>query len=210
MSIDDDHRTADRSQIATLITEFMYRDQGEWNNLREIFHPDAMVHIMWFNGSGHQFVDTLARGGASAVSSKHVIASPLIHLRGARAVTETNAIIVAENVALGCVCTSHIRFLDRIEERDGRWRLSERRSVYDISLFDVAPKDLDRASLRHHPHEYAALAELLTLSGLSIEGTYPTRGSEAERKIRADNDSWLKESIARPEGKAGRLPNQNG
>jgi hypothetical protein len=67
-----------------------------------------MVHIMWFNGTAEQWVDTLARGGASTVSSKHVIANPLIHFRGARAVTETNAIIVAESTALGYVCTSHI------------------------------------------------------------------------------------------------------
>ena len=153
-----------------------------------------MVHIMWFNGTAKQWVDTLARGGASTVSSKHVIANPLIHFRGARAVTETNAIIVAESTALGYVCTSHIRFLDRVEERAGRWRLMERRSVYDVSFLDVVPANFDPVSLRHHPHEYAAFARLLTLSGFWIEGTHPTRGSEAERKIRADNDSWLKES----------------
>lgn len=191
----DAHRTADRSQITTLMTEFMYRDLGDWDRLRELFHPDAMVHIMWFNGSGHEFVDTLARGGASAVASKHVIGNPLIHFHGARAVTETDAIIVAENTALGYVCTSHIRFLDRVEERDGHWRLVERRSVYDVSFLDVTPKNFDPVSPRQHPHEYAALARLLTLSGLSIEGIYPTRGSEMERKIRAGNASWLKEAL---------------
>lgn len=188
-------RTEDRSLIATLMTGFIHRDLGEWDRLGELFHPEAMVHIMWFNGAAADFVAASSHMGKTDLSSKHVIANPLIHFSGRRAVTETNAITVTENTALGAVCTSHIRFVDRVEERDESWRILERRSVYDMSFFDVPPTDLAPASLKCHPHEYAALAHLLTLSGFAIEGTYPTRGSEVERQTKEDNNSWLTETI---------------
>ncbi|GAB3972875.1 hypothetical protein GCM10029978_050980 [Actinoallomurus acanthiterrae] len=190
-SHNDVHRTDDRSVISALMTGFIHRDLGEWDRLRELFHPDATINIMWFNGLASEFVDASARMGATDVSSKHVIANPHLDFCGDRAVSETNAIAVTENTALGYVCTTHIRFLDRVELREGRWRILGRRSSYDMSYFNVVPTDVDRASGHDHPHEYAALAQLLSLSGFPITGRYPTRGSEAERRIKADNESWL-------------------
>jgi SnoaL-like domain len=186
-----EHRTDDRSMISALMTGFIHRDLGEWDRLRELFHPDATVTIIWFNGLASEFVDASARMGATDLSSKHVIANPRLDFRGDRAVSETNAIAVTENTALGYVCTTHIRFLDRVELREGRWRILGRRSSYDMSYFNVAPTDVDRPSDREHPHEYAALAHLLSRSGFPVKGRYPTRGSQAERAIRADNESWL-------------------
>jgi hypothetical protein len=193
-SHDTEHRTDDRSKIAELMTGFIHRDLRAWDPLRELFHPEAMVHIMWFNGRAEDFVDASSRMGTTDVSSKHVIAHPLIAFHGDRAVTETNAITVTENTALGYVCTTHLRFLDRVEARQGKWRLTERRSVYDFSFFDAVPPDFDRDSLQSFPHEYAALAHLLTQSGFPIQGTFPTRGGEGERHIKADNESWLTEA----------------
>jgi len=66
-----------------------------------------------------------------------------------------------------------------------------RRSSYDMSYFNLVPTDFDRASGGDQPHEYAALAQLVSLSGFAIKGRYPTRGSEAERRIKADDLSWL-------------------
>jgi hypothetical protein len=60
-----------------------------------------------------------------------------------------------------------------------------------MSYFNVVPTDFDRTSGHDHPHEYAAVAHLLSLSGFPIEGRYPTRGSEAELRIKADDQSWL-------------------
>jgi hypothetical protein len=190
-SQEDVHRTDDRSMISALMTGFLHRDLGEWDRLRELFHPDATVNIMWFNGLASEFVDASSRMGATDVSSLHVIANPRLDFCGDRAVSETNTIAVTENTALGCVCTTHIRFLDRVERREGRWRILGRRSSYDMSYFTVAPAGFTRVSGDDHPHEYAALAQLLSLSGFPIKGTYPTRGSEAERQIKADNQSWL-------------------
>jgi len=32
------------------------RDMREWDLLRSVFHPDATVHVSWFNGPAAEFV----------------------------------------------------------------------------------------------------------------------------------------------------------
>ncbi|HEY0227721.1 MAG TPA: nuclear transport factor 2 family protein, partial [Mycobacterium sp.] len=122
------------------MTAFMHRDCGQWDRLRKVFHHDAVIHIMWFNGRADDFVTASSQMAKTELSSKHDIANPLIHFNGPRAISETNATIITEDTALRLICTSHIRFLDRLEERDGVWRILHRRSIYDFSSYNATPR----------------------------------------------------------------------
>ena len=51
----------DRQDIAELMTGWIHRDLGEWDRLRELFHPDAQIEITWFEGPASDFVDASAR-----------------------------------------------------------------------------------------------------------------------------------------------------
>jgi hypothetical protein len=55
---------------------------------------------------------------------------------------------------------------------------------------------VDRDLLHRFPREYAGLAYLLTHSGYQPSDRSPTRGSAAERDIRASQDAWLRRSRA--------------
>lgn len=188
----------DRQDIADLMTGWIHRDLGQWDRLRELFHPDARIEITWFEGPAHAFVDASARMGSSDFRTKHLITAPVVTFSddGSRAVGETNAVIIGENVRLDLGCTGHNRFIDRLERRDGGWRILDRKSVYDFAgfTFPSGPVDIDRAAVARHPREYAALAHLLELSGFPVSRVFATRGSEQEREIKQSAFDWLREA----------------
>ncbi|MCS3601927.1 hypothetical protein M2371_001113 [Buttiauxella sp. BIGb0471] len=185
----------DRQQLNDLMNGWMHRDLGEWDQLRDLFHPDGTIEITWFEGLGSDFVDGSMRMGASALRTKHLIATPAITFNeaGDKAILETNAIIIAENVKLNIGCECHNRFYDLAEKRNGEWKLFHRQSVYDIGTFTfpLGPVDIDPAIVVKYPREYAALAYLLEQSGFPLGRVFATRGSELEAKMKADGKRWL-------------------
>ena len=185
----------DRQDIADLMTGWIHRDLGEWDRLRALFHSDARIEVSWFEGSASEFVDGSARMGASDLRSKHLIAAPVVTFSpdATRAVSETNAEIILENVALGLGCAAHNRLVDRLARHDGVWRILDRKGVYDNSYFTfpAGVVDIDRQALARHPREYAALAYLLEASGFPVHRAFPTKGSELERDIKQSALDWL-------------------
>ncbi|MFK4122440.1 nuclear transport factor 2 family protein [Streptomyces longwoodensis] len=187
----------DRQDIADLMTGWIHRDLGEWDRLKELFHPDGRIEITWFEGRAYDFVDASARMGASAFRTKHLITSPVVTFSadGTRAVSETNAVIIGENVDLRLGCNGHNRFIDRLEKRDGVWRISDRKSVYDFGTFafPAGIVDIDAETVARFPREYAALAYLLEASGFPVSRVFATKGSDLERDIKASAFTWLGE-----------------
>ncbi|QSE94922.1 nuclear transport factor 2 family protein [Rhodococcus pseudokoreensis] len=188
-----DSYLADRRAIDDLMTGWIRRDLAQWDAMRELFHPDGIIEITWFTGLFTDFVDASARMGASDLRTKHVITSPVVAFNGNRAVAETNAMIVAENVALKLGCLSHNRFLDRIEKRDGIWKIVDRRSIYDMGsfTFPCGIVDIDAGTTEKYPPEYAALAYLLDKSGFPVTGVFATKGSDHEVEIKQAAHHWL-------------------
>lgn len=176
--------TQDRQAIADLMTGWMHRDVGNWDQLRELFHHDGTIDITWFQGSFGDFVDASMAMGASDFRTKHVITAPIVTFSAddRRAVTETNAMVIGENATLRLGCTTHNRFIDQVEQRDGTWRIAHRKSVYDFSsfTFPLGLVEVDGEDVGAHPREYAALAYLLDQSGFPVEGPFPTKGSDQE------------------------------
>ena len=55
--------------------------------------------------------------GGSDLRTKHLIGTPAVTFNGHKAIIESNAVIVAENVRLGYRCSVHSRFYDFAEKR---------------------------------------------------------------------------------------------
>ncbi|MCX0247530.1 nuclear transport factor 2 family protein [Streptomyces drozdowiczii] len=185
----------DRYDISALMTGWIHRDLGEWDRLRDLFHPDARIEITWFEGLATDFVDASAQMGTSDFRTKHLITAPSITFSSdaRRAVAETNAVIIGENVRLGLGCNGHNRFIDRLERRDGEWRIADRKSVYDFATFTfpLGIVDIDQQAVARHPREYAALAYLLDASGFPVGRTFATKNSELEKEIKQSALDWL-------------------
>ncbi len=183
----------DRWQINDLMTGWIHRDLSEWDQLRNLFHPDGEIEVTWFEGKASDFVDASMRMGASALKTKHLIGSPVVTFNGDRALVETNAVIVADNAALNLGCAAHNRFFDKVERRDGVWKLVKRQSIYDMGSFTFPGGivEIEQAVVGKYPREYAALAYLLEKSGFPVGRVFATRGSEIERNMKAEARRWL-------------------
>lgn len=186
-------RIEDRAAITDLMNGWIHRDLNEWAQLSDLFHPGATIAITWFDGPVTDFIEGSARMGSSDLRTKHFVGHPSITFNGNRALVQTNAMIVAESVALDLSSTTHNRFLDRVEKRDGVWRITRRESSYDMSYVNFlakAPK-VDEQTVRGYPREYATLAYLLDKSGFPIVREFPTRDSPREAEIKAAGKAWL-------------------
>ncbi|WP_455925396.1 nuclear transport factor 2 family protein [Pseudomonas putida] len=183
----------DRQQITDLITGWIHRDLGQWEQLADLAHPDATIEITWYEGSFSGFVEGSRRMGQSALRTKHLIGTPVVRINGDKAVVETNAVIVAEHLGLNLGCSVHNRFYDLVEKRDGRWKLLKRQSVYDMGgfTFPQGIVDIDQATLVRYPREYAPLAYLLDKGGFPLNRVFATRGDALEQQMRAEADTWL-------------------
>lgn len=179
-------------EVNQLIQGWMYRDLGQWEKLRSLFHPDGTIEVTWFSGPSSEFVDASAAMGASDLRTKHVLGSPLIKAASNRAVAQTSAIIVAENRKIGVGSTTYARFHDWIERRNTGWKLLRRRAVYDLSsLYGPDLSIVDAAAVDLHPNEYGALAYVLESGGFPVNGRFATRGSTAEKALFDESARWL-------------------
>ena len=109
-----------------VLAERECRDMGRWDRMKACYHPDAVVHISWFSGSGPDFVDASREMARREVPAKHRLGPLSVRVNGARAVA-TMAIsidIPAVLDGIEVMLTSHARVFYRAEFRDGGWRLS--------------------------------------------------------------------------------------
>ena len=119
----------DHLAISDLMVGWMYRDLASWDDLANLFHPDATIEVTWFEGPVAEFIAGSRMMGRSALHTKHLVGQPVIEFNGTKALVETNAIIVADQVVLKLGCAVHNRFYDFVEKRDGAWRIVRRQSV---------------------------------------------------------------------------------
>jgi hypothetical protein len=183
----------DRQSIADLMTGWIHRDLAEWDKLRELFHPDGTVEISWFKGTASDFVDGSMRMGKSDFGTKHDISAPVVTINGNKAIAETNAVVIGENVRLNLGVSAHARFYDRVEKRKGVWRIANRQGIYDFCYFNFPQGvvEIDRELVKKYPREYAALAYLLEKSGFPVKGVFATKGSDLEKTMKANGQAWL-------------------
>jgi hypothetical protein len=183
----------DRQSIADLMTGWIHRDLAEWDKLRALFHPDGTIEISWFEGLANDFVEGSMRMGQSDVRTKHFISAPLVTFKGNKAIAETNAVVIAENVRLDLGVSAHARFYDQVEKRGGVWKIAKRQGIYDFAYFNFPQGvvEIERELLKKYPREYAALGYALEKSGFPVKRVFATKGSDLEKTMKANSQAWL-------------------
>src|SRR5262245_56999539 len=134
----------DVSAITQLVlTERESRDLGRWERMRDCFHPDAVVRISWFLGSGYEFVERSIDMARRNMLAKHRLGPVLVRLAGDRAVASLVAIIDVPATLSGVdvQLSSYARFLYRTERRDQRWRISGFDAAYLRDELNPVPGD---------------------------------------------------------------------
>ena len=171
---------ADITEISQLILrERESRDLGLWDTMRDCFHPDSIVNISWFNGSGPDFVDGSIDMAKRGMLAKHRLAPILVVLSGHRAIARLTGIIdiptVIDDVEL--VLSAHARFVYRVEKREGEWRIYSFECIYmRDELTSAIPGQtisIDPAEVEGFRPSYRNLAWCLRRTGYDVDQDLP-------------------------------------
>jgi hypothetical protein len=192
----------DKLACADVIVSWgLYRDQRRWPELLATFHPDGEIAVSWFRGPYAEFVEHCKRGGPS----KHLIMAPLVQVSGDRATAETTIIILVrqqiENLAVDM--TSRGRFLDRLERRNGEWKILERAALYEQDRLDpVVPSEaftrmMREAPVAQYPEPYRYMALRLASAGRALAEPVHYDGAPHTEALVARYRQWLTGSETR-------------
>ena len=175
----------------------LWRDAGDWERFRTVWHPDGRMMATWFQGSAEAFIEVSRQGFEKGVSILHFLGGTSVDVAGARAIAQTKMTISqradVDGVRCDVLCTG--RFYDFFEQRDGRWKIVLRQPIYEKDRLDPLDPEaalaLDPALLAQFPEGYRHLAYAQTRIGFSVKRDMPQlKGTEVER-LYADGAGWL-------------------
>lgn len=114
------------------------RDRGWFEQEEECFHPDSVVRIAWFTGTGAEFIERSREVFATGIRPVHSMFPPVVHLDGNRAVAEAPAqlSVIQDFDGVEAYIVSHVRLLYRLTRRAGQWRISSLDCIYVRDLLE--------------------------------------------------------------------------
>lgn len=188
--------------ITHTVAKFAFRDQGRWDELRDLFHPDASIAVTWYSGPIEGFIERSAKMAVTnrSVTSKHWIGASRVTIAENRALSDTDVAILART-KLGPVeadVTSYLRFFDRFERRDdGIWRIASRTAIYEKDRIDpvrpslLYPLVYGLAGFNRFPRPYRHLAAGLVRSGQVLAKPIIETGTSEEAELLQNAKLWL-------------------
>ena len=190
--------SADRHAIRELVENWaVWRDAGEWERFRGVWHDDGRMMATWFQGPAEEFIRVSREGFERGVSILHFLGGSSIDVAPPRAIAQTKMTISqragVDGVVCDVVCTG--RFYDFLEQRDGRWGIVLRQPIYEKDRLDPldpsARLELDPSLLERFPAGYRHLAYLQARIGFQVKRDMPgLTGPEVERLYR-QGEAWL-------------------
>jgi SnoaL-like domain len=175
----------------------VWRDAGDWERFRTVWHADGRMMATWFQGPAEEFIEVSRAGFEKGVSILHFLGGSSVDLAGDRAISQTKMTISqrakVHDVPVDVVCTG--RFYDLFEKRAGRWGIVLRQPIYEKDRIDpvdpAARLALDSALLGRFPEGYRHLAYLQTQIGYKVKTDMPgLKGPEVEA-LYARGRAWL-------------------
>ena len=175
----------------------LWRDAGDWERFRTVWHEDGWMMATWFQGPAEGFIEVSRQGFERGVNILHFLGGCTIDIAGDRAIAQTKMQILqrapVDGVLCDVVCTG--RFYDFFAERGGRWGIVLRQPIYEKDRLDpldpAARLELDPALLAQFPEGYRHLAYLQHKAGFAVKRDMPgLKGPEVEHLYRQGR-AWL-------------------
>lgn len=192
----------ERLEIAELVQSWaLYRDAGDWDKLKDTVHADGIMTATWFQGSFEAFISAMQDAWRKGSSSQHFQGGTVVEVLGTKAIAQTRMAILVrgklEDVSVDVNCLGI--FYDRVEKRDGQWRIAKRNVIYDKdTLTPVHAGDVIQLSserLLRFPEGYRHLAYLQSFNGGNVNPELPTARSEASIKLKLETQQWLRSKL---------------
>ena len=194
-----DAAMTDRLRIREVVENWaVWRDAGDWDRFRTVWHNDGRMMATWFQGPAQRFIEVSREGFEKGVSILHFLGGSSIDVAGSRAIAQTKMTIAqraaVDGVVCDVVCTG--RFYDFFDKRNDRWAIALRQPIYERDRLDpvdpAAHLHLDASLLSQFPEGYRHLAYLQTKIGFTVKRDMPTlKGAEVER-LYARGAAWLR------------------
>lgn len=175
----------------------VWRDAGDWERFRTVWHPDGVMMATWFQGHHEDFIRVTREGWDKGVSILHFLGGSAIEVAGDRAIAQTKMTIsqrgLVEGVLCDVVCTG--RFYDFLLRHDGEWMLRHRQPIYEKDRLDpvdpAATPSLDREVLASLPEGYRHLAYIQSRIGYQVKRDMPMLKGPRVQALYAHGARWL-------------------
>jgi hypothetical protein len=190
--------SSDESAIRRLVQDWaVWRDAGDWERFRSVWHDDGRMMATWFQGGYEEFIRVSREAFARGVRILHFLGGTSVEIAGTRAVAQTKMTITqrapVEGVECDVVCTG--RFYDFLERREGRWGIVLRQPIYEQDRIDAlepgAASALDRELLTSFPAGYRHLAYLQARLGFDVKADMPGLTGREVEALYASGARWL-------------------
>jgi len=188
----------DRLAIREVLENWVvYRDAGDWERFKTVWHEDGYMTATWFSGTANEFIQASREGMEKGVNILHFLGGIAIEIAGNRAIAQTKMTISqrapVHGVLCDVLCTG--RFYDFLEKRTGKWGIVLRRLFYEKDRMDPvdpsAQVKLDPKLLAQFPAGYQHLGYLQSSLGFNVKTTMPgLKGPEADA-LYAHGKTWL-------------------
>jgi hypothetical protein len=175
----------------------VWRDAGDWERFRTVWHDDGRMMATWFQGTAEDFIRVSREGWERGVSILHFLGGTSVDVEGDRAIAQTKMTIsqraAVHGVPCDVVCTG--RFYDFFERREGRWGIVLRQPIYEKDRLDpvdpaAAPR-LDPELLGRFPAGYRHLAYLQVGLGYAVKPDMPGLAGPEVEALYARGAAWL-------------------
>ena len=188
----------ERLAIRELVENWaVWRDAGDWERFRTVWHDDGRMMATWFQGTADEFIRVTKEGWDKGVSILHFLGGSAIEVAGDRAIAQTKMTIsqrgLVEGVLCDVVCTG--RFHDFVLRHQGEWKLLHRQPIYEKDRIDpidpgAVPK-IDAAKLATFPEGYRHLAYIQTGIGYTVKMDMPMLKGPVVEELYRRGARWL-------------------
>ena len=188
----------DRLAIVETVNNWaLWRDAGDWERFRTVWHDDGWMTATWFQGPAEKFIEVSKAGFDKGVSILHFLGGTSVDVNGERAIAQTKMTISqrasVDGVAVDVVCTG--RFYDFFAQRRGKWAIVRRQPIYEKDRMDPldpsAKLVLDPDLLARFPEGYRHLAYLQTKIGFTIKLDLPQLKGPVVAALYVHGKAWL-------------------
>lgn len=191
--------SADITAVSQLVLrERESRDMARWDTMRDCFHPDSIVKISWFNGSGPEFVEGSIDMANRGMYAKHRLGPVLVTLEGNRALASLSGIIDIPRVIDGVemILSAYGRFIYRAEKREEVWRIFSFECIYmrDELMPSILGQTvtIDPAEMVGFRPSYRNLSWCLMKTGYEVDPELPGEDRPVSvKKIMDEVNAWL-------------------
>jgi hypothetical protein len=189
---------ADKLRIREVVENWvLWRDAGDWERFRTVWHEDGWMMATWFQGPAERFIAVSREGFERGVNILHFLGGSTIEVNGNRAIAQTKMQIMqrapVDGILCDVVCTG--RFYDFFERRQGRWGVVLRQPIYEKDRLDpvdpAARLTLEAALLAQFPEGYRHLAYLQARSGFTVKRDMPGLTGPAVEQLYRAGRAWL-------------------